>query len=204
MRGPHGGGRATRCGGIAPRDGQAEGLPWRTDGEGGVAVFTDTRPLTAGRPAAVLHVAAGNYVGEREDGPLLLEVERGGHFWGGGPRKCGVLRRARAGDGPGAKLLSCSHADRTGGIDSFEGGTELLNIIRIVCEAETSAARGDLLHNPDGLCYGADSPAHTVVRREPAGRYSLPCGEPEGHKPARVCGRPRRAQSLDRIIRFHA
>lgn len=24
-------------------------------------------------------------------------------------------------------------------------------MIRIVCEAETSAARGDLLHNPDGI-----------------------------------------------------
>ena len=88
---------------------------------------------------------------------------------------------ARAGDGPGAKLLSCRYADRTGGIDSFEGRTELLNIIRIVCEAETSAARGVLLHNPDGLCYGADSPALTLLRRNPAGRYALPCGEPEGH-----------------------
>ena len=34
---------------------------------------------------------------------------------------------------------------------------------------------------PMGLCYGADSQALTVVRREPAGRYPLPCGEPEGH-----------------------
>ena len=84
-RGPHGGGKAARCGGIAPRDGQAEGLPWRTDGEGGVAVFTDTRPLTAGRPAAVLHVAAGSYGGARDGGPFLFEVDRGGHFWGGGP-----------------------------------------------------------------------------------------------------------------------
>ena len=99
---------------------------------------------------------------------------------------------------PFAKLLSCRYANRTDGIDSFEGRTELLNIIRIVCEAETSAARGDLLHNPDGLCYGADSQALAVIRRGPAGRYPLPGGEPEGHKPARVCGRSRRAQSLDR------
>ena len=28
-----------------------------------------------------------------------------------------------------------------------------------------------------GLCYGTDSPALTVVRREPAGRYSPPLGE---------------------------
>ena len=76
--------------------------------------FTDTRPLTAGRPAAMLHVAAGSYGGAIDDGPFLLEVERGVHFWGGGPRKCGVLRRARAGDGPGAKLLSCRHAARAG------------------------------------------------------------------------------------------
>ncbi len=113
-RGPHGGGKAARCGGNAPRDGQAEGLPWRTDGEGGVAVFTDTRPLTAGRPAAVLHVAAGSYGGARDDGSLSFKVERGVHFGGGGPRKCGVLRRARAGDGPGAKLLSCRNAARAG------------------------------------------------------------------------------------------
>ena len=108
------GARTVKPDGIAPRDGQAEGLPWRTDGEGGVAVFTDTRPLTAGRPAAVLHVAAGSYGGARDDGSLSFEVERGVHCWGGGPRKCGVLRRARAGDGPGAKLLSCRHAARAG------------------------------------------------------------------------------------------
>ena len=108
------GARTVKPDGIAPRDKQAEGLPWRTDGEGGVAVFTDTRPLTAGRPAAVLHVAAGSYGGARDDGSLSFEVERGVHFWGGGPRKCGVLRRARAGDGPGAKLLSCRHAARAG------------------------------------------------------------------------------------------
>ena len=108
------GARTVKPDGIAPRDGQAEGLPWRTDGEGGVAVFTATRPLTAGRPAAVLHVAAGSYGGARDDGSLSLEVEQGVHFWGGGPRKCGVLRRARAGDGPGTKLLSCRHAARAG------------------------------------------------------------------------------------------
>ena len=96
----------------------SQGLPWRTDGEGGVAVFTDTRPLTAGRPAAVLHVAAGSYVGASEDGSLSFEVERGVHFWGGGPRKCGVLRRARAGDGPGAKLLPAADYDRVGHTES--------------------------------------------------------------------------------------
>ena len=108
------GARTVKPDGIAPRDGQAKGLPWRTDGEGGVAVFTDTRPLTAGRPAAVLHVVAGRYGGASDGGPFSLEVVRGVHFWGGGPRKCGVLRRARAGDGPGAKLLSCRHAARAG------------------------------------------------------------------------------------------
>ena len=40
---------------------------------------------------------------------------------------------------------------------------------------------GDCYTIPMGLCYGADSQALTVVRREPAGRYPLPCGEPEGH-----------------------
>ena len=39
------------------------------------------------------------------------------HFWGGGPRKCGVLRRARAGDGPGAKLLPAADYDRAGQTD---------------------------------------------------------------------------------------
>ena len=106
------GSRTVKPDGIAPRDGPAEGLPWRTDGEGGVAVFTDTRPLTAGRPAAVLHVSAGSFGGASDGGLFSLEVVRGVHFWGGGPRKCGVLRLARAGDGPGAKLLSCRHAAR--------------------------------------------------------------------------------------------
>ena len=80
----------------------------------------------------MLHVAAGSFGGASDDGPFLFEVERGGHFWGGGPRKCGVLRRARAGDGPGAKLLSCRRADRPEGCGWFEGLTEFLNIIRIV------------------------------------------------------------------------
>lgn len=38
-----------------------------------------------GRPAAVLHVAAGSYDGASDDGPFLFEAERGVHFWGGGP-----------------------------------------------------------------------------------------------------------------------
>ena len=125
----------------------------------------------------MLHVPAGSLGGASDVLPLSPDHVRSGHFWGGGPESAGFCEGpGRAGDGPGAKLLSCRRADRTGGIDSFEGRTELLNIIRIVCEAETSAARGDLLHNPDGLCYGADSPALTVLRREPAGRYSLPSG----------------------------
>ena len=33
---------------------------------------------------------------------------------GRGPTKCGVLRRARAGDGPGAKLLPATDYDRAG------------------------------------------------------------------------------------------
>lgn len=37
----------------------------------------------------------------------------------------------------------------------------------------------------------------------PPGRLFSSRGEPEGHKPARVCGWPRRAQSLDHIIFMH-
>ena len=62
----------------------------------------------------MLHVEAGSFGGASDGGPFSLEVARGVHFWGGGPRKCGVLRRARAGDGPGAKLLSCRYAARAG------------------------------------------------------------------------------------------
>ena len=71
----------------------------------------------------MLHVVAGSFGGAREEGPFLFEDERGGHFWGRGPRKCGVLRRTRAGDGPGAKLLSCRHVARacTDGDSKDEG-----------------------------------------------------------------------------------
>ena len=35
-------------------------------------------------------------------------------LFGRGPTKCGVLRRARAGDGPGAKLIPATDYDRAG------------------------------------------------------------------------------------------
>ena len=89
------GARTVKPDGIAPRDGQAVGLPWRTDVEGGVAVFTDTRPLTAGRPAAVLHVAAGSYSGASDDGPFSLRLN------GASTLGAGVPESAEFCDGPG-------------------------------------------------------------------------------------------------------
>lgn len=52
---------------------------------------------------------------------------------------------------------------------------------------------------PMGLCYGTDSWALTLIRSEPAGRYSPPSGRLGGHKPARVCGWLVQSQSLDRF-----
>ena len=60
-----------------------------------MAVFTDTRPLTAGRPAAVLHVATGRNGEAREDGLFLFEVERSCTFGAGVPESAEFC------DGPG-------------------------------------------------------------------------------------------------------
>ena len=59
-----------------------------------------------------------------------------------------------------------------------------------MCEAETGGAGADLLHNLDKIMLTLRIPGTYVRAGMPSpGRYSLPCGEPEGHKPARVCGR---------------
>ena len=75
----------------------------------------DCRCTVPGRPAAVLHKAAGglNDAGLPKRDSLiriLMPVLRAA-LLGRGPRKCGVLRRARAGDGPGSKLLPDAASD---------------------------------------------------------------------------------------------
>lgn len=101
---------------------QAEGLPRSAGSKSGVAGL-------AGHTAFDDGATQQRSCGRRQDARTANMAESEGkpwhatdsiralHFWGGGPRKCGVLRRARAGDGPGAKLLPAADYDRAGHMD---------------------------------------------------------------------------------------
>lgn len=98
---------------------QAVGLPRSGGSKSGVAGL-------AGHTAFADGATQQRSCGRRQDARTAKKAEseekprhatdsiRALHFWGGGPRKCGVLRRARAGDGPGAKLLPAADYARAG------------------------------------------------------------------------------------------
>ena len=145
---------------LLPGYNQAEGLPRRTGDKGGVTGLswhttfgawpTRSEAAPAGRlPRTALWLTARDEPSQTTNLPTVL------HFWGGGPRKCGVLRRARAGDGPGAKLLACRRLRPGGayGKRCYEAPMEALNITS--CCVRSENRRGlcpDLLHN-SALCY---------------------------------------------------
>ncbi len=108
---------------------------------------------------------------------------RGAAPCGRGPARCGVLRRARAGDGPGAKLLACRRLRPGGayGKRCYEEQTEILNITsRCVRSGNKRRSRRLVTQCCVMLCSGF--PAQTVVRSTDAARaFTFPWGT-EGDK----------------------